>query len=109
MKPIEKKKTVSERRHQALNLRKQGYSYERIAQILKYKSAQAAYESVARELQKTYIESAETFRSLVYWQLEKLKLQYSPRAISGDIKSAMIVVKIITQEARLYGLMGQKH
>jgi hypothetical protein len=106
MATIEKKMTTLERQHQALNLRIQGFSYERIAQMLKYKSAQAAYETVARALQKAFIETAEEFRSLAYWQLEMLKCQISPRALAGDIKAAMLMVRIVTKEAKLMGAWG---
>jgi hypothetical protein len=103
---IEKKMTTLERQLQALNLRKQGFSYERIAQVLKYKSARFAYEDVARALQNTIIETAEELRSLAYARLEMLLRQYMPRALAGDIKAAMFVVKIVTQEAKMMGAWG---
>jgi hypothetical protein len=106
--PVEKKMTVKERQLQAVNLRKKGFSYERIARLLKFRNARAAYNSVSQALQKTFIETAEEFRNLVYARLEMLLLQISPRAIAGDLKSANLAKTIITQEAKLYGLMGRK-
>ena len=105
---IETKSKVSARQLRALQLREMGFTYKEIARMLGYCDASGARKAVARAGRQTLIELTENYRNQRYEQLEMLKRPYMARTLAGDLKSARFVVKIITQEVRLFGLMGRK-
>jgi hypothetical protein len=105
---------VKERRALALDLRKQGGTYRKIADILrkqpgvspKYDFSQA-YEDVKAELDRLNAEnaeSAEELRRLQAEQLTELYSKYYAAAAKGDIGALDRILSIMDRLAKLYGL-----
>lgn len=105
---------AAERRALALELRKQGGTYRRIAEKLrgvegvspKYDHSQA-YEDVANELKRLNrdnAEAADELRRLQHEQLTELYAKYYPQAAKGDVGALDRILGIMDKIARLYGL-----
>ena len=98
----------------ALELRKQGGTYRRIADVLrqregispKYDHA-AAYLDVQSELQRLNREnqeSANELRRLQHEQLTELYAKYHSQAAKGDMGALDRILAIMDRMAKLYGL-----
>lgn len=98
----------------ALELRKQGGTFRRIAEKLrgvegispKYDQSQA-YDDVANELRRLNrdnAESADELRRLQMEQLTELFSKYYSQASRGDVGALDRILSIMDRVARLYGL-----
>jgi hypothetical protein len=95
---------VAEKRLQALELRKAGATFDRIAQELGYASKGAAYNAVMAGLKETLREPAAEVRKLELERLDRLQLVVWPRALNGDTEALERCLQIMKQRAALEGL-----
>jgi hypothetical protein len=93
-----------DRQRQALELRKLGYSYERIAAALDYASASGAWHAVRRGIVTTLQEPADALRGLELSRLDELHGALWPRAIAGNLRAIDGVLSIMRRRAALLGL-----
>lgn len=89
---------------QALELRKAGVSYVRIAEVLGYASGSGAHKAVASALKKTLQEPADDLRTL---EIERLDAMLS--AIWASVKQGQYgaidrAIKIMERKAKLLGM-----
>jgi hypothetical protein len=96
--------SVAEKRRRALDLRKAGASFDRIAQEVGYKSKGAAYNAVKAALEETLREPAAEVRKLELERLDRLFLVVWARALNGDKEALDRCLHIIRQRAGLEGL-----
>ncbi len=88
----------------ALEARKEGKTFDQIAEECGYNSRQAAHDAVKRALDAIIREPADSLRILdlerldVLWQIQYLNAQ------SGDVQAMAACMKIMERRARLLGL-----
>jgi predicted transcriptional regulator len=87
---------------EALHLRSQGYTYQRIADELGIAKS-SAYERCQRALAAIPLEAVEEYRTIQREQLDRLMASWLPEAIAGNPKAAEIVLKIIEKRSKLEG------
>jgi predicted DNA-binding protein (UPF0251 family) len=101
-----RKVTAENRRIEALELRKQGFSYDEIAARLGVSKA-AAYKSVKTALdtlKDEVYEGAEALRILEMERLDSLFEKAYSAAMAGDLVAIDKAVKVMERRARLCGL-----
>lgn len=101
-----RKVTAENRRIEALELRKQGFSYDEIAARLGVSKA-AAYKSVRTALdtlKDEVYEGAEALRILEMERLDSLFEKAYSAAMAGDLVAIDKAVKVMERRARLCGL-----
>ena len=94
---------AAERRLQAFQLRKAGYTYEAIGEALSI-SKVAAYKLVRRVVEGLNSQSqaeAKEYRALQLARLEDAVKAIWPRAMAGDLGAVDRLVKILEREAKL--------
>lgn len=97
-----------DRQRQALELRRRGLSYARIAQHLDYASASGAHQAVQRGLTTTLQEPADDLRNLELARLDAMHQALWPRAVKGNVWAVDRVLSIMQRRARLLGLDAPK-
>lgn len=79
---------VNERRIEAARLRKQGLTWQEVADQSGYASSGAAYNAVMPALRKLAEETLGDLRDLTNARLERVMTALWPAAIRGDVKAA---------------------
>lgn len=101
----QKQKLQSQDQHiKALELRKQGYSYEDIAKACGYASRGAAHNAVSSALKQTLREPADELRTLELERLDKIIRAMQPALDQGDTKAAACIIRVMERRAKLLGL-----
>lgn len=88
----------------ALELRKAGVSYQRIADTLGYKSASGAHKAVQTALKKTLQEPADDLRKLELERLDSAAAAIYPSVKQGQYGAIDRWIKIMERRAKLLGL-----
>ena len=93
-----------ERQAQAVQLRKQGFSYEQIAASLGYGSKASAYKAVRTALDEVVRESAYDMVALETERLHFMLSRIWPEVEKGNLLAIDRALMILDREAKLYGL-----
>lgn len=95
-----------ERMRIALDLRKQGHTYEQIAadKRINYASRGDAYKLVQDAIKEITREPAQAVLTLELERLDALLVAMMPLALKGDEKAALRVLNIMDRRARFLGL-----
>jgi hypothetical protein len=94
----------AERVKKALELRKAGVTFEKIAEQCGYNSLQTAYKAITKAIRDIPREVAADVRSLELERLDRLTLAVWSSAAKGDQKSIETVLKLMKRRASLLGL-----
>lgn len=97
---------ATENQLHAIELRKDGLNYDQIAEVLKI-SRQGAWQLVndgLKNYRRVTAEAVEEVRELEVQRLDRLLMGHWEKAMSGDDKSAGVVLKIMERRSRLLGL-----
>lgn len=94
----------AERERRALELRKQGMTYDKIAQELGFANRSSARDCVQRCLARTVREPADEVRQLECERLDALLQALWPRAMEGNTRSVEVALQVMDRRARLLGL-----
>jgi hypothetical protein len=95
---------ANDKQRDALLLRKQGMTYEAIADTLGYASPSGAYKAILSALQRTLQEPADDLRTLEGGRLDAmLEATWGP-ASRGIPQAVDRVLRILERRAKLYGL-----
>lgn len=97
---------LAERRQQALELRKQGYSYRAIGRVLEVSHQTAANDVKAAlaELDKIERLEASEMRRLMAERIDMARHAIAVEVISGNMGAVDRWIKLNEQEAKLFGL-----
>ncbi|MDR1536155.1 MAG: hypothetical protein LBU64_13885 [Planctomycetota bacterium] len=95
---------AAERQARALDLRRQGYSFEAVAAACGYADRACAYKAVMAGLNRTLREPADELRQLEGERLDALLATVYPAAAAGDLAAVAAVLRIGERRARLFGL-----
>lgn len=104
MPQAERRVKAHTRQLQALELRKAGLTYARIAEICGYASKIGAHKAVQAAIRSTLREVAEDVRSLEIDRLDALLTGVYPQAIKGNQGAIDRVLRIMERRAKLLGL-----
>lgn len=95
---------AAERRRRAVELVLRGMTYQQVAHELGYANRGTVHRIVATALREREAESIDDLRVLELDRLDALQSTYWFQATGGDIRAAMVVLKIMDRRARLLGL-----
>lgn len=106
--PTAKNIDRSEVERKALELRRQGCSFDSIAVHLGYSDRSAAYKVVKEAMDRMVREPADELRMLEAQRLDELQQAIWKQALSGDMKAIGTALSIIDRRMRLLGLEAPK-
>lgn len=89
---------------QALELRRQGQSFEEIAKAVGYAERGAAHRAVMAALKATLREPADAVRELELQRLDAVVASMWAGMLQGDAKAASIVLRALERRATMLGL-----
>ncbi|MCD2116737.1 MULTISPECIES: hypothetical protein [Rhodococcus] len=92
------------RAQRCLELRREGHTWQEIADQLGYADRSGARKAVERLLDRTEFESVDEYRVLESDRLDALHAAYWTAALAGDLDAAKLVLRISAQRCRLLGL-----
>lgn len=98
---------TAERRNKAIELRRAGVEWQRIAETLGYSSKAAACKDVTRardRAQAAVRVSVEHLRQEEIERLDRIQVGLWPAATKGDPKAADTVIRVIRERSRLNGV-----
>lgn len=99
---------AKERQRQALELRKAGATYDKIAGQLGYASASGAHKAVSSALESLPRESAEALRQVQHEQINQAMIAIYPRVQKGELAAIDRFIKLQQRQAELHGLDATK-
>ena len=97
-----------EKQAECLALRKQGYTYEEIADKLGYANASGPWKAIDRALRKLIQEPAEELRKLELERLDVMLKSLWPFILKGSPRHVEIGLKVMDRRAALVGLDAPK-
>jgi hypothetical protein len=92
------------RERRVLELRRAGVSFDQIASTVGYTARGAAHKAFMRALSRTLVQPAQELRDLEADRLDRMQVQVWERALRGDDKAILTVLRIMERRARLLGL-----
>ncbi len=95
---------VADRWRRAVELRRAGLTYQRIADELGWKSISSAYDAVQGALRASIVEPAATVRALELERLDALLAGLWELARNGQTDAIDRVLKVMDRRAKLLGL-----
>lgn len=107
-KATEIKATAAQKRKQALDLRRAGWSFEDIAAEVGYANKGTAHKAVKQAIADITRESAKELLELELTRLDDLMAGAYEQARNGDLFAVDRVLKIIDQRAKFLGLYERK-
>ena len=102
--PHRNRALAAARAARAVELRTQGWTYQRIADDLGYSGRGPVYEIVSKALRAQTLEAVEDLRDLESERLDALQQRVWTRAMDGDVTAARTALQIIVARCRLLGL-----
>lgn len=102
------KPSAAEKQAACLNLRKQGYSFDEIAEQLGYANASGPWKAVEKALRKLIQEPAEELRRLELERLDVMLKSLWPFILKGSPRHIEIGLKVMDRRAALIGLDAPK-
>ena len=95
---------LTSRDTRVLELRVQGFSFEQIAQEVRFSGPSGAWQSYQRIKKQMIFEPLEELRQLELMRLDMAQHALWNRVINGDLPAVNCVLKIMDQRAKLVGL-----
>jgi hypothetical protein len=87
-----------------LELRRAGLTWQRIAEEIGYKDHTGAYAAYKRAIKRTMQQPADELRQAELDRIDRLQLAAWPKAMKGNERSILVVVKLMERRAKLLGL-----
>lgn len=86
-----------------------GATYEQAARQAGYANRSGAYKAFWKAIDGQEVDAVEDHRALELARLDALQVAFWERAMTGDVKAADMVLRIIQQRSRLLGLDKPGH
>lgn len=102
--PVKPDADDRDRATKALELRKSGATYERIAAELGYSDESGPRKAVDRLLCRIEHEGVAEMRRLEGQRLDQLQAAHWDAALSGDVDSTKVMLQVIDRRCKLFGL-----
>lgn len=104
----ERRLAAIDKQRLALELRKAGVPFTKIAQQLDYEGPSGAYGAVKSALKRTLQEPAAEVRALELDRLDHMLMAHWPAVIKGHIRATELALKIMERRAAYLGLDAPK-
>lgn len=98
------KPEVLAKEQQVVELRRQGYTWDKIAQTVGYKDPTGAHAAYQRASARIVAEDVKAIRDIEAERLDLLQTAVWYQALGGDIPAGMQVLRIMERRAKLLGL-----
>lgn len=98
------KPEVLQKETQVVALRREGRTWDQIAQIVGYKDPSGAHSAYMRASARVVAEDVEAIRQIETERLDMLQSAYWTQAMSGDVPSGLQVLRIMERRSKLLGL-----
>ena len=93
-----------DRELKVLELRRMGYTWQKIADSVGYADHTGAYAAYKRAMKRTLQQPADELRSQEIDRIDNLQLILWDQAVTGDVKAIMAIIKLMERRAKLLGL-----
>ncbi|MTE22623.1 hypothetical protein F0L17_26715 [Streptomyces sp. TRM43335] len=101
---------AAEKRARAAELRMAGLTWRQVAEEVGYASPGAACKAVTDAVRASArAASVEEYRRLEALRLDRLQAAHWPRALSGDVAAALVVLAALQRQSRLLRLDVPQH
>ena len=87
-----------------LELRRAGLTWQRIAEEVGYADHTGAYAAYKRAIKRTMQQPADELRDAELDRIDRLQLAAWPKAMKGDERSILVIVRLMERRAKLLGL-----
>ena len=87
-----------------LELRRMGFTWQRIAEQVGYADHTGAYAAYKRAIKRTMQQPADELREQELDRIDRLQLAAWPRAMEGDSRAILTIVRLMERRAKLIGL-----
>ena len=94
---------VKQRELDAVRMRRDGMSYQQIADAIGYADASVAFRAVRRAMDKALVEAVDDYRELLLSRLDLALENSLPAAREGDPRAIANVVRIVAEQAKITG------
>jgi hypothetical protein len=91
--------SLEEKENKVAELRKAGFTYQRIAEEVGYKQASGASRALKRYIARREIEPDDDIRFLELDRLDRLQVALWPRAMKGDNQAVNTIIRIMERRA----------
>ena len=88
----------------AVELARQGRTYDQIAKAVGYANRGTAHRVVTKALAERLVDGIDELRDIEVVRLDALQASLWPKAEKGDVRAVNAVVRIIDRRCRLLGL-----
>lgn len=95
---------IAMKARKALELRKEGKSFEQIAKALRYRDGSGAYKAVTRALAATLQEPAAELRRLELERCDSMHSALWAKVLEGDPEAVRACLRIMIRRSQLLGL-----
>jgi transposase-like protein len=93
-----------EKRARAVELLREGKSYDEIAREVGFSHRGSAHRAVSKALAEREIEAVDALRQVELERLDRLQTSIWPRAMNGDVSAINAVLRVIDRRIRLLEL-----
>lgn len=87
-----------------LELRRQGYTWARIAEATGYKDHTGAYAAYKRAIKRTQQQPADELREQELDRIDRLQLALWPNAMKGNTSAISTIIRLMERRSKLLGL-----
>jgi len=87
-----------------VELRREGKTWQQIAEMVNYATAMGAWKAYQRACQRTLQEPTDEARRIELDRLDALQRTYWEPAVEGNLRAADFVLRVIDRRARILGI-----
>ena len=87
-----------------VELRREGKTWQQIAEVVNYATAMGAWKAYQRACQRTLQEPTDEARRIELDRLDALQRIYWEPAVEGNLRAADFVLRVIDRRARILGI-----
>jgi hypothetical protein len=87
-----------------VELRREGKTWQQIADVVKYATPMGAWKAYQRACQRTLQEPTDEARRIELDRLDALQRTYWEPAVEGNLRAADFVLRVIDRRARILGI-----
>lgn len=81
-------------------------SYDEIAKRAGYRHRGSAFKAVMKALDEAQVTEVENLRALEVSRLDALHRAHWERALAGDVRATLVVLRVMRMRLRVLGLVG---
>jgi hypothetical protein len=102
--PLDRGAELEAKELKVLDLRRAGFTFQRIAEEVGYATASGAQRALERIMTRNLPQAPEEFRWQELDRLDRMQVALWPRAMKGDDKAINTIVRLMERRARLVGI-----